>query len=87
VFSSGYAMKLELGQLVNGALPGKIFVALPDTEQSVAGGTFTASTSLPDVITFVAPPQGVTPPPAAVAPPPTPGAPPSAAASRYGRKR
>jgi hypothetical protein len=42
-FQSGYAMKLELGQLADGVVPGKIFLALPDTEQSVVGGIFKAT--------------------------------------------
>ena len=46
---SGYAMKLELGQITNGAIPGKIFLAVPpDTEQSVVAGVFNANTSLSD---------------------------------------
>ena len=49
-FAAGYAMKLELGQLANGAIPGKIFVALPDTEQTVAAGGFSATTGLSDPI-------------------------------------
>jgi hypothetical protein len=44
--SSGYAMKLELGAAESGTLPGKIYVALPDTEQSVAAGIFRASIAL-----------------------------------------
>ena len=47
-FSSGYAMKLELGEITNGVLPGKIFVALPDPEQSVVAGVFKATTTLAD---------------------------------------
>ena len=47
-FGSGYAMKLSLGEVTNGVLPGKIFVALPDPEQSVVAGTFTATTTLAD---------------------------------------
>lgn len=39
-FPTGYAMKLELGQLTNGAIAGKIFVALPDSDQSVVAGLF-----------------------------------------------
>jgi hypothetical protein len=39
-FSTGYAMKLELGQSADGNIPGKIFLALPDTEQSVVAGLF-----------------------------------------------
>jgi len=42
-FSSGYAMHLELGQVANGALPGKIFLALPDPTQTVVGGSFSAT--------------------------------------------
>jgi hypothetical protein len=42
-FSSGYAMRLELGQLSDGALPGKIFLALPDADQSVVAGNFKAT--------------------------------------------
>ena len=47
-FGSGYAMKLSLGEVTNGVLPGKIFVALPDPEQSVVAGAFTATTTLAD---------------------------------------
>jgi len=42
-FSSGYAMRLELGQLADGVLPGKIFLALPDADQSVVAGNFKAT--------------------------------------------
>ena len=42
-FSTGYAMKLELGQFTNNQVPGKIFLALPDTEQTVVAGTFNAA--------------------------------------------
>ncbi len=55
-FQSGYAMKLELGQLADGALPGKIFLALPDTEQSVLAGAFKAT--LPGAEPAVATPTG-----------------------------
>ncbi|HLH52673.1 MAG TPA: hypothetical protein VKY92_03565 [Verrucomicrobiae bacterium] len=41
-FTSGYAMKLELGQVADGAVPGKIFLALPDADQSVVAGNFKA---------------------------------------------
>lgn len=47
-YSTGYAMKLELGSVSQGEIPGKIFIALPDTEHSVVAGIFTADTSLPD---------------------------------------
>jgi len=42
-FSTGYVMKLELGQLADNAISGKIYLAFPDTEQSVVGGTFKAT--------------------------------------------
>jgi hypothetical protein len=42
-FSYGYAMKLELGQIADGAIPGKIYLALPDPEQSVVAGVFKAT--------------------------------------------
>jgi hypothetical protein len=73
-FSSGYAMKLELGKLDNGVIPGKIFLALPDPEQSVVAGVFKASTSLTEAAAAVetpvtAPAPGSTPvPPAQRAP-------------------
>lgn len=47
-FASGYAMKLEFGQIKDGQAPGKIFLALPDKEQTVAAGVFTAETALAD---------------------------------------
>lgn len=45
-FSSGYAMKLELGQRANDVVPGTIFLALPDPEQSVVGGAFKVAASI-----------------------------------------
>jgi hypothetical protein len=42
-FTSGYAMRLELGQLADGVVPGKIFLALPDPDQSVVAGNFRAN--------------------------------------------
>jgi hypothetical protein len=45
-FTTGYAMKLEFGQLTNNMIGGKIFVALPDTEQSVVAGVFNATANL-----------------------------------------
>ena len=47
-FSTGYAMKLELGQVTNNQVPGKIFLSLPDTEQTVVAGNFNATVLLPD---------------------------------------
>ena len=45
-YSSGYTLKLELGEIKDGQVPGKIYVALPDTEQSYAGGVFLAQTTV-----------------------------------------
>lgn len=85
-FSSGYAMKLELGQLADGVIPGKIFLALPDTEQSVVAGVFKATASLGDATGAAA-----VVPVAAPNPGPAPGRPPPAERSafdkRYGVKR
>jgi hypothetical protein len=45
-FNTGYAMKLELGQAAtDGAIPGKIFLSLPDPEQSVVAGIFKITTT------------------------------------------
>lgn len=46
-FHSGYAMKLQLGAVTNGAVPGNIFLALPDPEKTVVAGTFSASIIVP----------------------------------------
>jgi len=45
-YASGYAMKLELGPMADGVLPGKIFLALPDAEQSFVAGLFKVSTAV-----------------------------------------
>lgn len=47
-FPTGYAMKLELGKISDGEVTGKIFVALPDSEQTVVAGIFTAATTVAD---------------------------------------
>ncbi len=39
--SSGYALTLELGPRKNGKVAGKIYLSLPDKEQTVLAGTFT----------------------------------------------
>lgn len=43
-YSSRYAMKLELGDIEANQIKVKIFLALPDPEQSVVAGLFKAST-------------------------------------------
>lgn len=45
-FSSGYAMKLEIGAPTDGAIPGKIILSLPDQEKSYIEGEFQAESSL-----------------------------------------
>jgi DNA-directed RNA polymerase subunit RPC12/RpoP len=85
-FSTGYAMKLELGEITNGVLPGKIYVALPDTEQSVVAGVFQASTTLADASGAAAANPGIAPSPVAAPTGPA-GGRKSAYDSRYGRKR
>ncbi|HYV26603.1 MAG TPA: hypothetical protein VFA77_03660 [Candidatus Eisenbacteria bacterium] len=43
VFSKGYAMKLEFGSVTEqSTVPGKIFLCLPDEEQTVVAGSFVA---------------------------------------------
>ncbi len=39
-FTKGYAMKLEFGAAADGNIPGKIFLAVPDAEQSFVAGNF-----------------------------------------------
>jgi len=41
-FRSGYAMKVEFGSVSNNALPGRIFLCVPDGGQSWVAGTFRA---------------------------------------------
>lgn len=47
-FTGGYALHLEFSQPLEGKLPGKIYVCLPDPEQSVIAGTFAAEIRAPD---------------------------------------
>lgn len=42
IFMKNYTMRLEFGKKENGTLPGKIFLALPDKDQSFVNGTFHA---------------------------------------------
>lgn len=39
-FAKGYAMKLEFGNVTDGKLSGKIYLCVPDPEQSFVAGTF-----------------------------------------------
>ena len=47
VFSNGYALKLELGDLANNRITGKVYLSLPDDAQSRVAGTFTADIRKP----------------------------------------
>lgn len=42
VFMKDYSMRLDLGSIKNGQLPGKIYLCLPDEMKSVVAGIFTA---------------------------------------------
>ena len=42
MFTNGFALKLQFGQLSDDRLPGEIYVCLPDTKKSYFAGTFTA---------------------------------------------
>lgn len=44
-YASGYALKLEFGQIKDGAIPGKIYLALPDNDHTVVAGEFKATTT------------------------------------------
>jgi hypothetical protein len=63
VFYNGYAMKLEFGNIQNGKLPGKIYLAAPDDEHSFVAGTFEAVTKQPASPTAAAQAAPANPPP------------------------
>jgi hypothetical protein len=44
-YPGGYALKLELGALNGRVMPGRIFIALPDAEQTVVAGQFIVTTN------------------------------------------
>lgn len=58
-FGYGYVLKLEIEKAVNGQLPGKLYVALPDKEESVVAGVF--SLALPSTDPNQAPAPGIAP--------------------------
>jgi hypothetical protein len=49
-YLNGYALKLEMGQLTNGVISGKLFLALPDPEKSVVAGLFNAGIIAPGTV-------------------------------------
>jgi hypothetical protein len=67
-FNGGYALKLELNKPGEGTLGGQIYLALPDPEQTVVAGKFTASVNsaaqggtMPTANPAVAPTSGMSP--------------------------
>lgn len=46
-FRNGYAMKIEFGPVSGNALPGKLFISLPDDSKSWVAGTFRAEIRRP----------------------------------------
>jgi hypothetical protein len=65
-FFSGYALKLELGAPgEDGAIPGGIFLALPDQEKSVVAGAFKVAFASAPSSPEMAPPTRVMPTPQA----------------------
>jgi len=84
-FAYGYAMKLELGPATNNAIAGKIYLALPDPEQTVIAGVFNAATVAVDTSTAGAAATPVAAPVAA--PDPASAAGREAFEKRYGIKK
>jgi hypothetical protein len=63
VYSGGYAMRLEFGKRTTNDISGKIYLALPDPEQSVVAGRFTATVRMPQALPANATmPQATRPP-------------------------
>jgi len=86
-FSSGYAMRLELGQLADGALAGKIFLSLPDADQSVVAGNFKATLTTNVVVDAAAQAQAVQMQAVPVTAPANTSASDAAWQARYGTRR
>jgi hypothetical protein len=47
IISNGYLLKVTFGQASSGRMPGKIYICLPDADQSFAAGTFDAEIRQP----------------------------------------
>jgi hypothetical protein len=73
-------MQLEFGQIKDGSIPGKIYLALPDNEHTVVAGTFKATTTF----TEAAPAAAAAAPPQAPKPPAATPAAKAAPEQRYG---
>jgi hypothetical protein len=50
VYSKGYAMRLQFGEVSEDKVPGKIYLCLPDEEQSVVAGSFIANVGAATVV-------------------------------------
>jgi hypothetical protein len=74
-FTSGYAMKLEFGKVKEAAVPGKIYLALPDPEHSFVSGDFTATVRTVTIRPAAPPPTARVPTKAPPPPGGQPGAP------------
>jgi len=46
-FQSGYALKIQFGQVMEGRMPGRIYLCLPDESKSFVAGTFDAEIQKP----------------------------------------
>ena len=79
-YNNGYAMKLEFGQMNGSILPGKIFIALNDGQQTVAAGKFDATVTAPSP----APGMATPPPPTQTGKIPPPNAARTPVEQRYG---
>src|SRR5262245_47326872 len=85
-YATGYAMKLEFGKIETDeeVVSGKVFIALPDPEQTIVAGIFKAETTIFEMPAST----GTNAAPAAAAPtapPMTPAAQKAAMEKRYGR--
>lgn len=49
-YKTGYALKLEFGEVTNLAVSGRIYLALPDDEKSVVAGVFNAAILVPSPV-------------------------------------
>lgn len=47
-FTEGYALLINFGEPIEGRMPGTMYLALPDDEQSVVAGTFEAEIRAPE---------------------------------------
>ena len=47
VFTNGYALKMEFGEIIGNHMPGKIYLCLPDEAQSRVAGIFNAEIKKP----------------------------------------